>query len=166
MEKLTAAHEGTVGFSCDEGHAYFTVGSRTLITALSIGQFPDYKKIIPASNPHVATFSSSELLESLGRVSLVADTDHRRVELALSGNTMSISAAADKAGDGVERRTIEYGGPDLSIGFNSAYLSDFLKAAGGAKITARLKDENTSGLLIPDLGSAYDMTYVIAPVRK
>jgi DNA polymerase-3 subunit beta len=53
----------------------------------------------------------------------------------------------------------------LTIGFNAAYLVDFLKAAGTSEVRLELKDPQSAGQLRPAEGDDYKYRYIVMPMR-
>jgi len=51
------------------------------------------------------------------------------------------------------------------MGFNSAYLLDFLKAAGADQVRLEFKDSQSAGQLRPDEGEDYKYRYIVMPMR-
>jgi DNA polymerase III sliding clamp (beta) subunit (PCNA family) len=54
----------------------------------------------------------------------------------------------------------------MTIGFNSQYLLDFLRAASASEVCLELKDAQSAGQLRPaENGDEYKYRYVIMPMR-
>jgi len=166
LAKLAAAHEGSVGLKADDNHAYFTVGHRTLITALTNGQFPDFRQVLPQDNGNILKINGATLLESVNRVGLLATDQHHRISFRIGDGTLTVSANAGEIGDARERLKAEYTGTPLEVGFNVCYLQDYLAVVGGAELTIKLKDETTQVEFCPALPESYQARYVLCPVRK
>ena len=56
-------------------------------------------------------------------------------------------------------------GRRFTIGFNAAYLVDFLKAAGSSEVRLELKDPQSAGQLRPAEGDDYKYRYIVMPMR-
>src|SRR6266567_2216305 len=67
LSKITNGHEGPLSFSTDENHIYFQVGTRTLISRLTYGHFPNYELVIPKENNLIVTMSAAAFREAITR---------------------------------------------------------------------------------------------------
>jgi DNA polymerase III subunit beta len=165
LAKLAAAHEGSVAFKVDENHAFFKMGSRSLITRLLAGQFPNYRAAVPTTNDRVVTMSGAELSESINRMSVVATDMHHKVVFNLAQDSLTLEANAGEVGDATERRKVIYAGDQLKIGFNAEYLRAFLDFVGGADLMVQLRDSSAQAVFIPNLGESWECKMVLCPVR-
>jgi DNA polymerase-3 subunit beta len=79
LSRLAAAREGSIGYAADENHAYFACGHRTLITGLTVSQFPDFKAVIPKDNDCVLKVGAGALLLPLAAFITYHDGRYRRI---------------------------------------------------------------------------------------
>ena len=64
---------------------------------------------------------------------LMADERTRSVRLTIKPNEIEIGAQSSEEGEAQERVTADYTGEEVSIGFNSQYLQDFLNIVGAGE---------------------------------
>src|SRR5205823_640671 len=144
LSKITNGHEGPLSFSTDENHIYFQAGSRTLISRLVYGQFPNYEMVIPKENHQVVTTSATAFREAIKRIALMAEERSRAIKLEIKPNEIRISAQSPDEGEGAETIPAEYEGEEITIGFNSNYLLDYYRLfQNGSLIKMELKDANS-----------------------
>jgi DNA polymerase-3 subunit beta len=128
------------------------------------GDFPDYSKVIPKGNPHLAKIDHGELLQALRRVSILSSERYKGVKLEFSANNISISASNPDLGEAVEEIDAEYNDAPISIGFNARYILDVLGVLGNdGEVSIELKDE-LSPSVIRQAGSP-GYLYVLMPMR-
>ena len=60
---------------------------------------------------------------------------------------------------------MEYGGPQLEIGFNAQYLLDFLRAVSEDNVPFKFRDGQSAGELRPGQSDDETYRYVIMPMR-
>jgi DNA polymerase-3 subunit beta len=131
------------GISARSGDALF-------ITKLIDGNFPDYERIVPAAVDRPALIESASLLNSLNRLSAVAEaaTGGRRgrvVKLSFNG-ALTVSAGGTGKGDADE--VIDCSdAPHVEIGFNGRYLADAIAAIGGETVEMHISDAATPVLM-------------------
>ena len=165
IARMVAGAEGDVLYCRMENHLFFDIGHRVLSSRLLEGTFPNFEKVIPAGNDKSVQFDRNELMTALTRVSLLANERSRAVKVSLRSGKAEVSSRNPEMGDASEALDVEYAGEDLDIGFNGKYILDFLGAAGTAKVSFQLKNEETQGLLRPEGEGAGEYTYVVMPMR-
>lgn len=165
LTKLMAGYEGEVGLGADENHIYFEVGPRLLISRTLSGQFPNYEMVMPKGNDKKADFDSTALAQAIRRVALMADDRSHAVRFHLQAGNLSISSQTAEEGEARETLATEYAGEETEIGFNAAYLQDFLNVVSDGSVTFEFKDGNSQAQLRPTSGDGYDYRYIVMPMR-
>lgn len=134
MELVKIAREagGDVSFGEDPNHIYFEVEGRLLITRKLSGNFPNYEMVLPKDNDKIAEFDLEEMRAAVRRVSLMADERTRSIRLFIREGEIEITGQSSEEGEGREFVQADYQGDEVQIGFNAAYLQDFLNVVSGA----------------------------------
>jgi DNA polymerase III subunit beta len=167
VEKLAAGanEDAAIEFAKDESHLFFQVGHRLLISRILTGQFPNYEAVLPRDNTKHVVLERGELTDAVKRVSQLADQRSHAVKLAVSKEGVEISASSPEYGEAKENIEKDYKGDAISIGFNSAYMLDFLAAAADGPVSIELKDEQSAGQMRPLADESYRYRYIIMPMR-
>jgi DNA polymerase-3 subunit beta len=161
-----ATDDATAGFSGDDNHLFFEFGARLLITRKLTGNFPDYDRVLPQDNSHIATVSKDEAKSAIERVAQFADERSRAIRVQFAAGEIRIFASALESGESEESVPADYTGPELEIGFNAQYLLDFLRAVPQEKVLFSLKDQKSAGELQPAGAELRDeYRYVVMPMR-
>jgi DNA polymerase-3 subunit beta len=87
----------------------------------------------------------------------------RSVTFSLSPGLLQLSSQSPELGDAREEISIEYGGEDLKIGFNSRYLIDALSTLEGEKILLEIRGKQNPGVIRSCEGLSH--TNVVMPMR-
>ena len=147
LTKIARDAQGDVSFGEDANHIYFEVDGRLLITRKLSGTFPNYEMVIPKDNDKTVTFEAEEMRNAIRRVALMADERTRSVRLTIKPNEIEIGAQSSEEGEAQERVSAEYAGEEVSIGFNSQYLQDFLNivSAGDSEAANTQTEQETDG---------------------
>ncbi|MBI3189693.1 MAG: DNA polymerase III subunit beta [Ignavibacteriales bacterium] len=117
--------EGTIFFN--ESHIKFSIGNMILITRLIEEKYPNYESVIPIDNDKKLTVNKNQLLSSVRRTSLFANTTTRQVRFSITGSSMAVSAEdIDFGSEAKETLTCDYNAEDMEIGFNAVYVVDVL----------------------------------------
>lgn len=154
--KVTAQiREREAVFSSDKGH---------LRLRLIDGNFPKYQSLLPDSYPNQVMLDKYELLDALGRVTLVAE-DHIPVRLKLVDGGVEVTVTRQDVGGESEHISGEFSGSDdeVSIAFNPRYLQDGVSAIPGDKVRIRVIDAFKPSVV--DGGSDEEYLYLLMPVR-
>lgn len=165
LTKLTASFEGEIGLGADENHIYFEVGPRLLISRTLAGQFPNYEMVMPKGNDKRAEFDSTVLGQAIRRVALMSDDRTHAIRLHLAPGNLNISSQTAEEGEARETVSTEYAGEEVEIGFNAAYLQDFLNVVNDGTVAFEFKDGNSQSQLRPTSDDGYEYKYVIMPMR-
>src|ERR1700733_1505897 len=155
----------TIGFAKYESALFFRIGSRLLTSRQLTGQFPNFEAVLPKDNNKIIPINADELNAAILRVAQFADERSRAVRLKLEKGELKISASSTESGESEDSVEVPYTGDALTVGFNAAYLVDFLKAAGSSEVRLELKDPQSAGQLRPAEGDDYKYRYIVMPMR-
>src|SRR6201987_1881399 len=169
MDELKSLLDGTdtetVEFAKDESTLFFRIGPRLLTSRQLTGQFPNFEAVLPKDNSRIIALNADELNAAILRVAQFADERSRAVRMRLEKGEVKISASSTEAGESEDSLEAPYNGDPLTIGFNAAYLIEFLKAAGTSEVRLELKDPQSAGQLRPAEGDDYKYRYIVMPMR-
>jgi DNA polymerase-3 subunit beta len=101
--------------------------TRTLMTRLISGPYPNYAQVIPKANDKTVEADTAAMAAGLRRMSILAGDQSRRVRLAFDANSLRFSVTTPDLGDANDEMPVGYTGDRLEIGFNASYLLDILK---------------------------------------
>jgi DNA polymerase III subunit beta len=162
---LDSTDAETIEFAKDESTLFFRIGHRLLTSRQLTGQFPNFEAVLPKDNSKSVPLNADELNSAILRVAQFADERSRAVRLRLEKGEVKISASSTEAGESEDSVEAPYNGDPLTIGFNAAYLVDFLKAAGSSEVRLELKDAQSAGQFRPAEGDDYKYRYIVMPMR-
>jgi DNA polymerase-3 subunit beta len=163
-----AAADAKVKFGGDDNHLFFEFGPRLLITRKLTGNFPDYERVLPQDNTHIATLLKDEIKGAIERVAQFADERSRAIRVQFTAGEVKVFSSALETGESEESVPSQYSGPDLEIGFNAQYLLDFLRAVPQTQVSFGLKDQKSAGELQPAAAESVEneqYRYVVMPMR-
>jgi DNA polymerase-3 subunit beta len=154
-------------FADDEQTLYFEIGNRVLTSRKLTGQFPNYEAVLPRENTRFVIVRTTDLQASIQRVAQFADERSGAVKLRLEQNEIKISSSSNEAGESEDTIETPYSMESLVIGFNSAYMLDFLKVVSDTpEVRLEFKDAQTAGQVRPeDPDGEFRYRYIIMPMR-
>jgi DNA polymerase-3 subunit beta len=136
---LAAGHEGAVGLSVDASHLYCAVGTRTLVTRLLAGEFPNYEMILPKNHPHQVQLESGELLQTARRVAVLADERNYALRCEFSAGQLRIAVDEKEEGAAEEALAVAYEGEPVAVGLNARYLIEYLSVLGAGPVQVEFR---------------------------
>lgn len=120
----------------------FRCGETLVLSRLIDGQFPDYKKIIPAEHKTSVSLGLSELQQALKRVSLFAKEVEDAVSLEFDSENEKVFISTQETLIGTDKNeiSIAISGESTKISVNSQYLMDVLNVIGDSVVSLQVTD--------------------------
>ena len=168
-ELVKLAVEGSdsmaIEFATDENHMFFRCAGRLLITRKLTGQFPDYDRVLPSDPGEGVHLNRVEATAALRRVSQFADDRSRAVRFELVEGELKLGASGSEAGESEETLPVDYSGSNVTVGFNSQYMLEFLNVAETEDIAMYFGSDESAGQLQLVGEDGCDYRYVVMPMR-
>ena len=164
VKNICADSDDLANITLGKRHLLFEVGATQLICRRLEGEFLDYKRAIPRSNPITILAESKELIRSIDRVSVVISEKLKSpVRCCLENNKVYLSA---KTGNGEAKDvcSVSGDGEGLEIGFNNRYLMEALRYAPADTVRIELNTGVTPAIIVPANGEE-NFLYMVLPVR-
>lgn len=155
------ADEVEIGFAGNSG--LVRRGGVTLVMRLIEGEFPDYRKVIPAAFERTLGVPAEVLIHALRRVAVLSSERSRAVKLELGERRLQVSSNNPDLGEAQEELDVDYDGAPLSVGFNVRYLLDALTSLHAKEVRFGLRDGNSPAQLQP--ADDPDALAVVMPMR-
>jgi DNA polymerase-3 subunit beta len=163
IRKLIETADGNLDLAIDGAQLVVKYKSTTLMVRLIEGKYPNYEQFIPQKLNEKISINREDFLQSLKRVSLLANHKSKAVTLNISEGKMEISSNNPEMGDAREEIEVGYSGKNLKIGFNAKYIQDVLQAIDEETVDLELNDQLSAGLMHPHLDQRYKC--VVMPMR-
>jgi DNA polymerase III subunit beta len=162
---LDSTDTDAIDFAKDESTLFFRIGPRLLTSRQLTGQFPNYEAVLPKDNNKSISVRCEDLSGAIQRVAQFADERSGAIRMKLDKNELKISSSSTETGESEDSIDTNYAGDLITVGFNSAYLLDFLKATGSGQVRMEFKDSQSAGQLRPEEGEDYKYRYIVMPMR-
>lgn len=148
--------DGLMGFEGD---------GRSTTTRLLDGEFPKYRQLLPDQTDTLATVNTSEIIEAVKRVSLVAERN-TPVKLNFANEEVSLRAGSGDEAQATESVECKIDGDDIEIAFNPTYLLDGLSAIDTEEVIFSFTNSARAAVLTPSSNTVSDSyQYLLMPVR-
>jgi DNA polymerase-3 subunit beta len=159
----SGAGEGIIGFEGAAGG-----GVRRTTTRLLDGEFPKVRTLFPNEHLTIARVDKASLIESVKRVSLVAERN-TAVQLAFTDGVLTLDAGSGDEAQASESIEAAVKGDDITTGFNPQFLLDGLTAIEAPVVemafTQASKPAVMAGAASLDAEADLDFRYLLMPRR-
>ncbi len=162
--------EATLDVDVTDSQAQFRFAQVTVISRLIEGEFPNYRKVIPASHDWSLSGPVAALRDSVRRCAIVSRDDSRKLilratpagDLHLSAHSSKIGSAEEEV-DAIGVAVAEGVTDPLEIAFNAEYLLDVLNQLDSDEVRIELTAPNQPAAARPV--SEEDYVYVLMPMQ-
>ena len=127
------------------------------------GKYIEYSRSIPESYTQEIKINVDEMVEIIERISLVIVSDQTKspVRCIFEPDKVTFTCSSD-IGRAQDTLPIELKGNDFTIGFNSKYLLDALKATESEEVYIRFNGSTAAAVITPVNGDEY--IYLVLPM--
>ena len=159
----TGSGEGIIGFEGSAGG-----GVRRTTTRLLDGEFPKVRTLFPSEHLTIARVDKAALIESVRRVSLVAERN-TAVQLAFTDGVLTLDAGSGDEAQASESIEASVQGDEITTGFNPQFLLDGLTAIEAPVVelafTQASKPAVMAGAASMEAEADLDFRYLLMPRR-
>jgi DNA polymerase III subunit beta len=165
-EALADKQDATVRITQGGPNAFFQIAGMQFSVKLVDAQFPPYQQVIPAVTERSIRAPRAGLAEALRAVSLAASDRTGGVKLAIGDGTLRITSESPETGNGFDELSVDYAGPELTIGFNARYFLDILGAMDDDEVVLGVSGELDPAVVRPGTESSQQSyVAVVMPMR-
>lgn len=165
LSKIMVSGDEKVSISLADKNVLFKFGSCRFFSRLLEGEFINYNNVIPKEKLYSAKVEVKELVKSIDRAALLAESGGiiNPVKIAFDMNSITITCDTTKGklkeiiavkGDGKET---------FEVGYNCKFMLDALKAIDDEYVMIELNGNITPTVLRPVEGDEF--LYIVLPVR-
>lgn len=105
----------------------FTGGNKTVTSLLIKGNYPPVGRLFPTDVDNYAVISTSELVEAVGRVSLVLERE-AALRFTFTDGNVTLEAAGTESAKAVESVDVHLMGEGMTVSLKPQYLLDALRS--------------------------------------
>ena len=161
--KKAGTGEGEISLSVNETVIFAKFGDQFMYSTLIKGQFPNYRRVIPASQSNTCKLSITEMNEALKRVSLLVENKAKRIYLDIEPGGITISSEESDFGQAKEIIHCDYSGDPCRLAMNYSYLVSPLRVMEGDSCAICFTESNRAVTVKPD--PEKDYFHIIMPMQ-
>lgn len=153
-----------VSIAMDDNNVYSESGDRSVVCRRMAGNFPDYRRVIPAELKHWALVSRLALLAAVGRVKSFADDRSRSTKWTITTSSLTVSAMTHDSGESEESVDCS-ASADLRVALNADYVMECCQAFTGDQVRIEYQSGGAA-LIFADGGKVGAAGFcVVMPMR-
>lgn len=161
---LSQAEEEQFDLNITENYIVFTVGPTRIVSRLIVGNYPDYRQVIPASHQtRVSGIEAPLLLQTVERAATLAQDGSPVVNFHLGEGLLKVTAQSE-VGSIHEEIPVEVSGQALEISFNAKYLEEALRWCESVELTLNFNGPVGPAIIRP-LQNDDSYLALVLPVR-
>ena len=174
VARLAANDDDNIHITVSKSQVFFGFANLQIASRLIMGQFPDYRQVIPGDETFISRIcvSRTALIESLELASVVSREISKGrgsiICLTLEEDKINLYSSSQDEGTFDENVSALVEGEKLELNYNARYLLDVLRVMDDERIELRLTGANTPGIIQADVEDKTDkdrFLYLILPVR-
>jgi len=127
IRRLVEDAPGDVFIGIRQGTCIVKTDHVLLKVSLVDGEYPDYKRVIPAEKGAVMGVGKELFLHSLRRMSVISSERYNGVILTLSNGKVVLNSTNPDVGEANDEIEVTYEGEERSVGYNVTYLADAIE---------------------------------------
>ena len=144
--------------------ALFTIGTTVVATRLIAGDYPNTKNIVPKVTNYTLEVNANDFIKAIERANILSIDRENVVDLAMSEDSLSISAKSAQTGSAAEKIDVfRFIGQDLRVSFNSNFVIEAVRALGSDDVTFAFVGEMKP--FIVENASDDSVIQIVTPVR-
>jgi DNA polymerase III subunit beta len=142
----------------------FVFGSTVLISRLIVGNYPDYKQIIPEKEKINIKVNKSDLVRSLKAAGIFSKTGVNDVGISVKNKKISIFSSSSNVGENNINIEGDVSGDDIEIFVNYKYVLEGLNNIYNDDVCLVFNDNNSPCKIYSEEDSSF--LYIVMPIRQ
>lgn len=127
IRRLVDDEPGEVFLGIRPGVCIVKTDHTLLKVSLIDGEYPDYRRVIPAEQGVVISLGKDTFLHALRRMSVISSERYNGVIVTLSPGRLVLNSTNPDVGEANDEIEISYQGEEKSVGYNVTYLTDAIE---------------------------------------
>lgn len=127
IRRLVDDEPGEVFLGIRPGVCIVKTDHTLLKVSLIDGEYPDYRRVIPAEQGVVIGLEKDTFLHALRRMSVISSERYNGVIVTLSPGRLVLNSTNPDVGEANDEIEISYQGEEKSVGYNVTYLTDAIE---------------------------------------
>jgi DNA polymerase-3 subunit beta len=124
IRRLVDDEPGDVSLGFRQGMCIIKTDHTLLKISLVDGEYPDYRRVIPAEKGVMVRIEKDKLLHALRRMSVISSERYNGVIMTLAADKIVLNSNNPDVGEANDEIDVIYAGEGKSVGYNVTYLTE------------------------------------------
>jgi len=147
IRRLLEDESGDVFLGVRQGMCIVKTDHTLLRVSLVDGEYPDYRRVIPAEKGVVLGIEKDKLLHTLRRMSVISSDRYNGVIMTLSPGKIVLNSNNPDVGEANDEIDVVYEGEGKSVGYNVTYLTDAIDVIDEERIDFEVGEGMKPGIV-------------------
>jgi DNA polymerase-3 subunit beta len=158
-----AGDEGLISLAITDKTIFINFASYKFTSVLFEGQFPNYRKVIPANQQYSLTVDRNLLLETLHRVVVMLEQKNKRIYLGIKPGKMAVYSEESEYGDSKYEIPCNYEGEETTMALNYRYIEEPCRSMREKDLSIHFSDFNKAITIVPV--PEKDFFHIVMPMQ-
>lgn len=156
--------EGDMGVYLTDNQIFFSFGSTNISSRIIVGNYPDYKQIIPQTEKTTIIIEKNILINAVKASGLFSKAGINDINLSFTKNKTIISSSSSQTGENFIELKSDVNGGDNEIFVNYKYLLEGLNNINSSNIVMKVVNNNTPCVIHSEGDTGF--LYLIMPIKQ
>ncbi len=147
IRRLVEDEPGDVFLAVRQGMCIIKTDHTLLKVSLIDGEYPDYRRVIPAEKGVILGIEKDKLLHTLRRMSVISSERYNGVIMTLAADKIVLNSNNPDVGEANDEIDVVYAGEGKSVGYNVTYLADAIAVIDEERITFEVGEGMKPGIV-------------------
>jgi DNA polymerase III subunit beta len=147
IKRLVEDEPGEIFFGVGPGVCLIKTDHTLLKISLVDGEYPDYKRVIPAEKGEIIEVEKDKLLHTLRRMSVISSERYNGVIVTLAADKIILNSNNPDVGEANDEIDVSYAGLGKSVGYNVTYLEDAIEVIDEERIVFEIGEGMKPGIV-------------------
>jgi len=147
IRRLVDDEPGEVFLGVRQGVCIVKTDHTMLKVSLVDGEYPDYRRVIPAEKGMILQIEKDKFLHAIRRMGVISSERYNGVIVTLAEGKIILNSNNPDVGEANDEIDVVYAGEGRSVGYNVTYLADALDVIDEGQITFEIGEGMKPGIV-------------------
>ncbi len=147
IRRLVEDEPGDVFLGIRQGTCVVKTDHTLLKVSLIDGEYPDYRRVIPAEKGVIFGLARDKFLHALRRMSVISSERYNGVIMTLSTDKVVLNSNNPDVGEANDEIEVIYAGETKNVGYNVTYLTDALDVVDEERVDFEIGEGMKPGIV-------------------
>lgn len=164
LRRILEGIKGEISIGFEQKNIVMRTDRFVMTIRIIEGEYPDYRKVIPAGTGRLIKTDRTKLLQTAKRVAILTSERNKGLNVNVSPNAIELTATHPDLGTARDVVEVDYSGEEFTIIINAAYLMEALNVVDSEAITLEYHRDGAPIVIRPD--PEKDYFNLVMPMRK